>query len=180
MKFFKSFLFSILISSFVQAQDNPSVEKNQFKIDFLNPGLTFEHGLTKKSTLFSEVGLGLSYQYSSNYGSTFVASPFIQTEYRYYYNFERRMRKERDVSHNSGNFFGLNAGYTFEPITNNEQNFISNTNLAGIYGYQRTNKSGFNYGLKFGVGYSISEANDDAFYPYFDFSIGWVLGKKNK
>jgi hypothetical protein len=50
----------------LQAQEEPSVEKNQFKIN-VAPGV-YEHGFNAKNTLYSETGFG--YQYSSYSGST--------------------------------------------------------------------------------------------------------------
>jgi hypothetical protein len=174
------FILSLLFCPSIKsvAQDVPTVEKNQFKIDFLSPGITYEHGLSTNNSLFTELGLGLGYKYDDYFGSTFIAYPFVLAEFRHYYNFERRNRKGKNVSRNSGNYLGFNAIYNFEPITNQQQNFVGSTNLSALYGFQRTYKSGFNLGLQAGVGYSIAKSDDDGFFPYLRFTIGWVLGKK--
>jgi len=181
MKLLHPFVLFLFLTPLIKtiAQDIPSVEKNLFKIDFLDPGFTLEHGLTVNSTLNSEIGLGLGYKYSDYYGSAFIAYPFILEEYRYYYNFERRIRKGKNISRNSGNYFGVNAGYFFKPITNQQQKFVESSAIAAFYGLQRTYKRGFNVGYQVGVGYQISKSDDDGFTPYFRFTMGWVLGKRN-
>lgn len=182
MKLLNSFVLFLLFTPLIKtiAQDIPTVEKNLFKIDFLDPGFTFEHGLTTRSTLNSEIGLGLGYKYSDNYGSTFIAYPFILEEYRYYYNFERRIRKGKNISRNSGNYFGVNAGYFFKPITNQQQIFVESSQITAFYGLQRTSKRGFNVGYQVGIAYQMSKSDDDGFAPYFRFTMGWVLGKNKQ
>jgi hypothetical protein len=181
MKLFRSFVLFLLFCPLIKtiAQDTLSVEKNQFKIDFLNPGFTYEHGLTTNSTLFSEVGLALAYSYSDYFGSSFIMTPFISEEYRYYYNFERRIKKGKNILRNSGNYLGLNASYYFIPLGHENENYVGGSQLAAFYGLQRTSKRGFNIGYQVGVGYEISKSDDDdGFTPYFRFTMGWVLGKK--
>jgi hypothetical protein len=180
MKLFHSFVFCLLFCPLIKiiAQDTLSVEKNQFKIDILDPGFTYEHGLTTNSTLFSEVGLALAYSYSDYYGSSFIMTPFIVEEYRYYYNFERRIKKGKNISRNSGNYVGLNAYYSFIPLGHENENFVEGSKLSAFYGLQRTSKRGFNVGYQVGVGYEISKSDDDGFTPYLRFTMGWVLGKK--
>ena len=180
MKLFYSSVLFLLFAPFFNAiaQDSLAVEKNQFKIDFLAPGFTYEHGLSTSNTLMSEVGLAASYEYSDYFGSTFIVSPFISEEFRHYYNFERRLRKGKNISRNSANYLGFNVTHYFEPITHQQQNFVSSTNLNALYGFQRTYKAGFNLGLQAGLGYSIADSDDAGFYPNFRFTIGWVLGKR--
>lgn len=180
MKLLHPFVLFLFFTPLIKtiAQDIPSVEKNLFKINILDPGFSFEYGLTTNSTLNSEVGLGLGFSYSDYYGSSFIAYPFIQEEYRYYYNFERRIRKGKNISRNSGNFIGFNASYLFKPITNQQQNFIESTEIKAFYGLQRTYKKGFNLSLHMGVGYVIANSDDEGFAPYLRFTMGWVLGKR--
>ena len=162
----------------VIAQDIPAVEKNLFKIDILDPGFTFEHGLTTKSTLVSGVGLTLAYSYSDYFGSSFTMTPFISEEYRYYCNFDRRVRKGKNISRNSGNYIGSSVAYYFKPITHQQQTFVGATQIAVFGGFQRTYKVGFNLNFQAGVGYVIANSDDEGFTPYLKFTMGWVLGKR--
>jgi hypothetical protein len=43
---------SLLAMTVLQAQEEPSVEKNQFKINVLAPGIVYEHGFNAKNTLY--------------------------------------------------------------------------------------------------------------------------------
>ncbi|MFV8356137.1 hypothetical protein ACNQGB_08165 [Flavobacterium sp. XS1P32] len=52
-------LFILMTMSHSNAQEKPAVEKSQFKINALLPGFVYEHGLSDKNTLYSELSLGL-------------------------------------------------------------------------------------------------------------------------
>ena len=78
-----SLLIIFLISVSCQAQKN--VEDNQFKINFINPGLEYEFGIAQNQTL--DFSAGLQFVANSN-GYAFI--PALNGQYRYYYKFKRR------------------------------------------------------------------------------------------
>ena len=160
------------------AQDKPSVEKNQFKIDILAPGFVYEHGLSAKNTLHSELSVGLGYRYDSYFGSTCDFYPLINEQVRHYYNLEKRVAKGKVTARNSGNFVAMAAFYNFKSFTTNDSFYSSNSSItfAPLWGYQRTNERNFNLDVNMGIGYNIGK-HDNSFVPVFSFTLGWVIGK---
>lgn len=180
MKFFYSFSLLFIPFIFALAQENPSVEKNQFKINMLLPGFVYEHGFNDKNTLHSEISFGIGYRDSDFYGSEWSFYPVITEQFRHYYNLEKRATKGKVTDHNSGGFIAVHANYNFEAISTNEALSSSETSLtiAPVWGFERTYKSNFNLGLNLGVGYNINSISDDSgFVPVLNFSLGWVIGK---
>ena len=97
MRFHKSLFLLLLLSSFVQAQNAPSVEKHQFKINVLLPGFVYEYGINNKNTLYSELSAGFGYS-SSGFGENLSFYPYIQEQFRHYYNLEKTQKYNiRDI-----------------------------------------------------------------------------------
>jgi len=172
-----SFLFAITI----QAQDEvpTSVEKSQFKINFLFPGFVYEHGFDTKNTLYSEVSFGLGYRYNSYYDeSTVYFLPMINEQFRHYYNLEKRAGKGKRTAYNSGNFIAMSATYNFQSISTNEKysEYCPSLTIAPIWGFQRTYKRRFNLEVNLGAGVNFDRF-DTEFAPVANFSLGWVIGK---
>jgi len=159
-----------------KAQSDKNVEDHQFKINFLNPGLEYELGIGKDQTI--AIGTGLQFGFNSA-GYAFI--PALNGQYRYYYNFSRRIGKNKRIDGNSANYIAA-SGTLFleEVIIGNISSGDGYFGFAGpVYGIQRTYSKGFNFNLEFGVGYYFDDFySDEGFGPTLSFSIGWVLGKK--
>ena len=182
MKLCRLFILLLLFCPLINAvaQDVPSVEKNQFKINVLLPGFVYEHGFDQKNTLYSELSFGIGYRNNDFYGSAWSFYPTITEQFRHYYNLEKRASKGKVTAHNSGGFIALNANYNFRPISSNEAYSSTETSftIAPVWGFQRTYKGNFNLGLNLGAGYTINSYSEDSgFAPVINFSLGWVIGK---
>lgn len=169
---------SMITALNLNAQDIPSVEKNQFKINVLTPGVVYEHGFNTKNTLYSELSLGVGYQFSSYAGSTWYFYPVINEQFRHYYNLEKRAAKGKVTAHNSGGFVAMTASYFFESITTNDSfsSSIPSLTVGPVWGFERTYKGNFNLGLNLGIGYNMDKYNNE-FIPIANFTLGWVIGK---
>jgi hypothetical protein len=171
-------LFTPLFNLF--AQDTPTVEKNQFKINMLLPGFVYEHGFSNKNTLYSELSFGVGYRDSGFNGSSWSFYPSITEQFRHYYNLEKRTNKGKVTTNNSGSFVALHADYRFRAISSNESHIPTESSftIAPVWGFQRTYKGNFNLGLNMGAGYTINSYSEDSgFVPVLNFSLGWVIGK---
>ncbi|MBC5839560.1 hypothetical protein [Flavobacterium muglaense] len=169
-------LVGFLVLSTVNAQENPSVEKNQFKINVLLPGVVYEHGFDEKHTLYSELSTGFGIQTSSTFGTAHAFYPAINEQFRHYYNLGRRSGKGKVTANNSGGFVALNAIYNFKAISSNELLLSSRPaiTIAPVWGFQRTYKGNFNLALNAGVGYQIRKYNN-RMATVLNFSLGWVI-----
>lgn len=102
-------LFLITASAFSQSANN--VEKHQFKVNMLNPGVEYEVRLATNQTL--DFGAGLQFGARGGEGYfDWVFVPAFNAQYRYYYNFKRRIGKGKTISGNSANYIAL-ANTTF-------------------------------------------------------------------
>lgn len=172
-------LFSLIALNALQAQETPSVVKNQYKINALVPGFVYEHGFDTKNTLYSELSTGFGYKNNSYYGGAFYLYPTLTAQYRHYYNLERRNDKGKVTTHNSGGYFGFSADYFFQSISvskNSYSHTIPSLTAGPVWGFERTYKRKFNIGLNLGVGANIDRCNTEIV-PITHFSLGWVLGK---
>ena len=177
----KLFLLTLFMASMLAAQTSTNVEDHQFKINFLAPAFQYEKGIQKNSTLVFELGTGFIISGGSNRDTDFGVFPFVEGQYRYYYNMKRRQKKGKRIYANTGNYLAPTVRFTSGNSIFGRLNLISEYNLflGGLYGFQRTSRSGFNFGVEFGAGYFENDF-DNGFSGSIDFSIGWVLGMKKK
>jgi hypothetical protein len=68
MKKYLIIILNFVLISTLNAQSKPSVEKKQFKINTLLPGVVFEYGLNDKNTLYSEFNIGFGYRKNDLFG----------------------------------------------------------------------------------------------------------------
>lgn len=185
----KNLLVIVLLVSFsvsIYAQKSKNVEKNQFKINLINPGVEYEVGIGTNQTI--NLGLGLQFAASGGGGEFYYAFlPAINGQYRYFYNMERRLDKGKRIDGNTGNYLAASATiFTSDVIIGNVESGSGAAGFIGpVYGIQRTYSKGFNYTMEFGLGlYFASDENFEAvetgFGPTVSFSIGWVLGQGKK
>ncbi len=171
-------LLGLTIGVFAYGQDQKNVENSQFKLNLINPGLEYEFAIGNDQTI--DFGAGLQFGANSN-GYAFF--PALNGQYRYYYNFERRLERDKETKGNSANYVAL-SGTLFleEVIIGNLDSGDGYFGFAGpVYGIQRTYPKGFNFNLEFGVGYYFDNFLDDnGFGPTASFSIGWVIGHNKK
>lgn len=168
-------LILLCIPFLVSAQDKKNTKENLFKVNILTPGFSFEKGVSMNSTfcLDTNISLGLTVH---NNTTTVLKSPFIRGQYRYYYNLEKRVSKGKDISNNSGCFIAVSTSYYCKPIGNDL--YISNYDgftLGGIWGFQKSYKSGINLSDNTGIGYNLSNNQSHKILPILNFTVGYRL-----
>jgi len=112
---------SLVSLSSLKAQDQTtsstaSVEKSIFGVQtgFLGVWGNYELGLSNSISLRTEVGLdvyldeGLLFDQDN---LTFGLTPVITVEPRWYYNLQKRLQKNKNITKNSGNFLSLETSY---------------------------------------------------------------------
>jgi hypothetical protein len=168
----------MFLSVIIKLNAQESVEKNQVKINFLLPSISYEKALSSKSTLYSEFGMSFGI-YKPIYEGV-VVLPFLNEEFRYYYNLEKRTTKGKSIAGNSGSFFALNAIYNFKSLNTDSSITSQSVDFAVIpsWGFQHTGKKGFSANLNLGYGYGFSN-NGNQGVAMIKLSLGWILkGKK--
>ena len=158
--------------------DLVNLERHQFKFNIINPGFSYEIGIFKNQSISSDLGLfGLAtYQEGYAFGASW------NTRYRYYHNFNRRIRLDKNVSGNSGDYIG--AARTiffswFRLASNIEGPDDFNLGCYGlVYGIQRTYPKGFNFNVELGAGYYLGDGVPSGYGPLVTFNFGWVATKR--
>lgn len=160
------------------SQENSGVEKSQFKINMLAPGISYEHGLSEKSTLLGELGTG--FLYTSEGGESFSVFPYVSAQYRHYYNFEKRAKKGKNTLNNSANYITFITNVSSGKAIIGKRDYISDVyfGIGPAWGIQRTYKSGFNLDLNLGVGYGFGNNEKGKFIPMLNLTLGWVINRK--
>ncbi len=167
----------LLAIVFVKAQSSPvTVEQSQFKINFLLPSISYERALSNKSTLYSEFGTSFGLQSGSNTNVNWTFIPFLNEEFRHYYNLEKRASKGKITAGNSGSFFALNAIYNFKSLNTDSKITSQSADFSIIptWGFQHTGKKGFSTSLNLGYGYGFNK-NGNQGVAMIKLSLGWRL-----
>ncbi|MEW7280564.1 hypothetical protein ABW636_18405 [Aquimarina sp. 2201CG1-2-11] len=171
--------FFCTISLFAQKVTSiKNVADHLFKINLLlTPGLEYEVGVSKNTTIDFRLGTGFAYRNTfgnERYG-IFLSS---ELAYRYYYNFDRRESKGKNISKNSANYIAMTSTFASgDPIIGKIETAIDYIGLIGpVWGIQRTYGAGFNLGLELGMGYRFDNLDSDIA-PIINFRLGWTFGK---
>ena len=153
------------------------VESAQLRFNLLSPGIDFELGLFKNQTVAGGVGLGLA-----TYKEGYLFGVALNTRYRYYYNLNRRVRLNKEIAGNSGNYIAAAQAIFFSQLrvaTNIEGPDDFNLGFFGmVYGLQRTTKKGFNIDVELGAGYYRGDGVPSNLGPLFGLKLGWVPTKR--
>lgn len=167
------------------SQDAPPELSPQLRINFLNPGIDYEMVITKSTVL--SLGGGIGYFGSleeltgpnANNGFQYVVTPFLDIQYKLLYNRKKRLRKGKDISHNSGNYISGRFFWKGESIADNTDRLDTNDFMTGItWGFQRSYDK---IHILFDVGpvYYFDTMDNNGFFPIMvQLNIGLNLNKK--
>ncbi len=142
--------------------------ENQFSINLLPPSLEYEISVGNKSTIDLLAGSGFLYRYNfEDFGLEFF--PLFQAQYRYYYNFARRLKKGKTINNNSGNYVTASLFLEF-----------NNSELRGLigpaWGLQRVYGRHFKLNFNVGEGYGFNSV-DSYLGTIISLQLGFKLGK---
>ena len=155
------------------------LERHQFQLNLLSPGFTYEWGLFKNQSVSSNLGFGLA-----TYEEGYVFGLAMNNRYRYYHNFNRRTRMDKNTSGNSGNYIAAAQAIFFSQLqisTNVDAVGDFNLGFFGmVYGIQRTYEKGFNFNVELGAGYYRGDGVPSGYGPLINVTLGWVATKRKK
>lgn len=168
-------LVCLLIAQLAYCQSDNLLKNNQFRLNFISPGFTFEKSVSNSSSFIiqSQIIYGFNVRGSQ---TNHVFAPLLETQYRFYYNLNSRKEKQKNISNNSGSYFGVSTMYGFKPLNND--NFISiydGFTVGGLWGFQKTYKSKLNIGAEIGLGYNFSENQPKKIVDLIGIKFGYVL-----
>ncbi|HTO35729.1 MAG TPA: hypothetical protein VLZ72_05795 [Flavobacterium sp.] len=164
------FLFGLTICLTSFGQNNSNELNKVFRINLLSPGVEIEFPISEKSTISANPGIGIQGTYlhldDTNSGITYYIAPFLDLSYKKLYNREKRVSKNKDISYNSGNYWGVRLLTNFKEIESKNVSRKDDINFAfgPTWGVQRT------YGklhLLFDIGsvYYFDTKGNNGFFP---------------
>lgn len=167
-----------LLVFFIGTSAYSQFTQSQFSLNALAPSIEYELAITSKTTLDLDLGVGFAYN-ESIAGSAFGIFPGFETQFRYFYNFENRLDREKKISQNSANYLALIASITGgDPLIGNLRYSSDYGILLGpAWGLQRVYDSGFKLNLNLGIGYGYNENEEAYIAPIFGLQLGWVVSK---
>lgn len=164
------------------AQNNQKVSKSIFSVNFLIPSVELETRISDKTTLdlFGGIGFGLAAGTQRD-GTDVGFFPVFSTQYRYYYNLEKRAGKGKKVSENSGNYVAaVGEIMSGKPIFGDLKFENDYSALVGaVWGLQRYYNSGFKLDLNLGGGYGFNDLGVSYLTPVIGLKLGWLISHKN-
>lgn len=165
-------VFFCLIGFSIQAQESQqaSVEKEVYGVQVgLGFWAHYERGLSNTIALRGELGFepyvgDLDYDGSNKI--YFGFTPVIKAEPRWYYNLNKRLRKDKNIAKNSGNFLSLDVAFnpnSFTILNNSDRDLEVYNQLRVIptWGIRRTYWEHFTLETGAGLGYVKNFQNDD-------------------
>ena len=168
----KFFFLGILILSgilTVTSQENNTVKV--WRVNFLNPGIEHEFPVSENATLSIGAGIGYSISYPhSDIGvrSGFIISfnPFLDTQYKWFYNLDKRKDKKLRIDNNSGNFISAR-------ILTRSESLFGNSNgtdkldfaIGPTWGIQRQYGKNFHFLVDLGPIYYFDIEGRKGFFP---------------
>ncbi|NYJ27628.1 hypothetical protein [Allomuricauda sp. ARW1Y1] len=155
------------------------LERHQFQLNLLSPGFTYELGLFRNQSVSTNLGFGFA-----TYEEGYVFGLAMNNRYRYYHNFNRRARLDKNTSGNSGNYIAAAQAIFFSQLqisTNVDAVGDFNLGFFGmVYGIQRTYEKGFNFNVELGAGYYRGDGVPSGYGPLINVTLGWVATKRKK
>jgi hypothetical protein len=174
------FLKSITITSLMLFASRCLIAQTEdvLRINFLNPAISYEKSLSEKITLETELGFGYNASYpdlelNSDNGFQYIIAPFLDVQSRFYYNFESRKTKSKNISKNAGNFVALRALYTGPSVASSYERYENNSiAVEPTWGLQRTYNK-LNLAFSTGPIYYFDLSGNTGWSPlWFEFNLG--------
>ena len=157
--------------------DLVNLERHQVTLNLFSPGFSYELGLFKNQSVSGNLGLA-----TATYEEGYAFGLTLNSRYRYYHNFRRRIDQGKNVSGNSGDYLAAAQSIFFSQLrisTNIEAPKDFNLGFYGlVYGIQRTYNSGFNFNAELGAGLYKGDGVPDGYGPLVSFTFGWVATKR--
>ncbi len=186
---YKKLLFIALISCGLgyQLQAQRMTEKGFGIVNLERHQFTFGTGFRYEIGLFRNVSASTGFSPGfAAYKEGYTFGLAFDIRIRYYHNFQERLDINKNVTGNSANYFGpaRSAFFGALQLTNSirDDRDFNLEFFGGVYGIQRTYRSGFNINAELGVGYYRGDGVLDGYGGLFSFTVGWapMKGKSRK
>ena len=178
MKKITFLLLTVFSFQFLTAQD-ASVEKSIFGVQtgFFGVYGFNETKLSNKIALRTEIGLDAGLLLENSGSASFIFTPVLRAEPRWYYNLERRVSRGKRITRNTGNFVSLNVSFNPDlfliDFTNRNVSVPNQISIVPTWGIRRSLGKHISYETGFGIGYR--RILDDSFFDQNEVAVNLHL-----
>ena len=174
-----------LITKSLLAQNNDTIGvSNILKANFLFPGLSYEQKVSKFKTFYFSAHLNSYVARSTDYyGSQYYlfAGPAIDVEFRNYYNFNMRSKRNLRTNMNSVDYIAPIYIATYVNSPANTQNRRLVQQIGVVWGMQRNYSRRFSLDINGGIGYLFNAKEiRNQLWPILQLRLGFWLNNKSK
>ena len=173
--------FTVFFTQWALAQEQKaSLEKGLASVDigFLGSWLTYERQVGDQLTLNTQLGLEGGF-FGGGGEFNYAFTPTVSVEPRFYYNFSKRVAKQKKTINNSANYLTITGTYIpgLFTVTDDDVEAEAAFNLIPKWGVRRT--LGKQFKFDFAVGYGVAfRQNETAGQLGLDLKIGYIFYKK--
>lgn len=134
--------------------------ENVVALTYLTPGVSYEMKTGQYQTIHLRAYLSFAASYHTSPGGdefNVYLDPSLAAQYRFYYNFKKRLSKQKRTEKNSANYFAAHAGTVFTKMRISSSYFQEETrrpvcNVGVRWGMQRNMAKKLNFNFSFGAG----------------------------
>ncbi len=152
-----------------------------WRVNILNPAIELEVPVGKSTTFSTALGVGYGGGYpdltGAGNGVIYVIAPFLDAQYKLFYNFKKRRSKQKNTDNNSGNFVSARLLARGPSLADNVFRSSDFDFAVGpTWGIQR--KYGKNFHLLFDIGpiyYFDTEGRGNIFPIMLQLNLGFDL-----
>jgi hypothetical protein len=162
------------------AQNHQKNTEKVLRLNIINPGIEFEFPIFKKSTIATNIGIGYGGSLKNISGGgdgwVYMIAPFLDIEYRMFYNQKERIKKNKNIKYNSGNYWGARLLVRGKELSSN---FYRTDNIdfsiGPVWGIQRAYGK-FHFLFDVGPIYYFDTKGNSGFFPFMiQLNIGFNL-----
>ncbi len=156
----------LALSFQVNAQETEKV----WRINFLNPGIVYETPVSSNSTISINAGIGYNGSYPNlsdtrQSGFQYAIAPFLDLQFKRFYNLQKRDRMDKTTRNNSGNFISLRFRMRGKSIDDNfSRKAPFDFAFGPTWGIQRT-YGGFHLLFDIGSQFYFDSEGNVGFWP---------------
>ena len=154
----------VTFSSIVFAQEK-AVDILSVKAGLIGGWISYEKEISTNFTVSGDVGYegGLFYNSLMSDDVHYIFTTTLNLTGRYYYNFERRIEKNKNTTNNAANFVAFQTKFTpnwGSSTSANNVRVLKTFTVFSKYGFKRNLSNRFNFEFAFGPGYQWAEKTD--------------------
>ena len=161
----KIFILVTLITTITLFSQEKAVDVFSAKAGLIGGWISYEKEISPNFTVSGDVGYegGLFYNSLMSDDVHYIFTTTLNLTGRYYYNFERRIEKNKNTTNNAANFVAFQTKFTpnwGSSTSANNVRVLKTFTVFSKYGFKRNLSNRFNFEFAFGPGYQWAEKTD--------------------